>query len=378
MLLDNILSPEYHNSILESVKIEDITGDPFEYMIHATYECAYMEGQINLNAICAEYNYLRENGVEAIGESNIIVSIFTAIKNAIVKAFTAIKSFFQSIFNKSGEAIADTTEEIKQAKTQTATASSNTKSADTAKKVTTAPSKPKDDLLDFGNYVYCELSNLANKVLDKYSAADCSNDLKGFVQEYDTYAYSLRGNGEHKIPSAKESKGISKALTDKVDATIGKLQPMKDELADLLNALNSTATEDLKSIDPSCVKEITKESYGNVVALCDAGITKATACRTTFEKSYKETKATLDKYTKIVDEAEKKALETIKQITAGQNANNKHIRDNATSDMASALNKCINLSDSTLIQVNSVLGKIVVRQTQVSKALLTKAKQLKK
>ena len=106
MIFDNILTPE-SDPVFESAIIGDIAGDPFEYMLNASYECALMESEIGLESIRLEYAYLHEYGIEPITESNIIVTVFEAIKKAITTAFTKIAEFFKSIFSSSESSVSE-------------------------------------------------------------------------------------------------------------------------------------------------------------------------------------------------------------------------------------------------------------------------------
>lgn len=363
MIFDNISTQISTDPIFESAVINDITGDPFEYILRASYECALMESEINLTAIQMEYSYLREYGIEPIAEANVISTVFNAIKNAIVTAFKRIAEFFKNIFSSSETAISEQKKEIDKAESGKPAAPSAT------------TEKKDPDKINLHGYTYYNLTPVSNNLVKLFPNVVCVDGIKQYIAEYQDYINSIEDPDRDAL--AKNTNNDAKEFEDKkINPLLGSIQKAKDEIKQATQAiLNSDDNKNIKDIQ---VTEFNECSFKAIISLCKKDIASVSAVRNEFKATFQKTKDTLTKYKKIVEDAEKRATDMIAHITnKGSNvaANVKsNAMSRAISNMASSLNKVINLSDSALIDLNGSLGKIVMRQIKISNSLLSAAK----
>lgn len=164
MLLDN-----YFQLVDESGELlGEVTAaqDPLDYITNFAYECALTESKINLNAMCLEYSYLRENGgteLTPIQEANVISTIFQAIKNAISTAFKKVCEFFKGLFKKNS----DDVKEIKK-KSEDVTKPKDTNTAETEKP------KEKSDTIDMGGFTYYDYNSALYSGISQLTTELCS------------------------------------------------------------------------------------------------------------------------------------------------------------------------------------------------------------
>ncbi len=366
MIFDNISTQISTDPIFESVEINDITGDPFEYILSASYECALMESEINLTAIQMEYSYLREYGIEPIAEANVISTIFSAIKNAIVAAFKRIAEFFKNIFSSSETAISEQKKDIAKADN----AESNTSAAPTL-----AFEKKDPDKINLHGYTYYNFTQVSNNLVKLFPDVICVDGIKQYIAEYQDYINSIEDPDRDAL--AKNTNNDAKEFEEKkINPLIGSIQKAKDSIKQTSQAiLNSDDNKNIKDIQ---VTEFNECSFKAIISLCKKDVASVSAVRNEFKATFQKTKDILTKYKKIVEDAEKRATDMIAHITnKGSNVAN-NVKGNAMSraisNMASSLNKVINLSDSALIDLNGSLGKIVMRQIRISNSLLKAAK----
>lgn len=97
------------------INIDEISGNPFEYMIRNVYENQMIIADMNLHIMSEEYTYLKKYGDEPvfIGEGGIISTIFGGLFKLLANAFKAICSFFKNIFSKNKSTIESTSKDIK-------------------------------------------------------------------------------------------------------------------------------------------------------------------------------------------------------------------------------------------------------------------------
>ena len=103
-----------NNSELDGITLEnaDYVGTSLaEHAIQSMYEFQMNMANIDAAAVCEEYMYLKENGVEMIGESawDTIKGWFEKVKEAIIELWRKITSFFKSVFKKIDEFISNDT-----------------------------------------------------------------------------------------------------------------------------------------------------------------------------------------------------------------------------------------------------------------------------
>lgn len=365
MIFDNILpSIPVEDPIFESVAIDDINTNPFEYMLYASYECAMMEQEINLTAISMEYSYLRETGIEPIAESNIITTIFSAIKNAIVEAFRKIAAFFKKIFSSSEEAIAEQKKKIDNAESD-------------SKKSTPKPEQPKKDpdKINLHGYVYYNLEGVNANLIKLFPEIVCVNGIKQYISEYQDYINDIDDPDSDAL--AKNTVNDAKDFEEKkINPLIGSIQKAKDDIKNTMQSvLNTDNIANVSGVKTTTYNEC---SFKGIISICKKDTASVAAIKNEFKATFQKTKDTLAKYKKIVEETEKRAVDMLAHINnKGSNVAN-NVKSNAMSraisSMASALNKTINLSDATLIDLNSSLGKILMSQIRISNSLLAAAR----
>ena len=90
--------PEVEEITLESV--EDIDGDPFEFMVSAVYENELNFERIEKAMILDEYAYLLENGQEMVFEAGKLKGYFEKARTAILNVLKNITKFFKAVFAK--------------------------------------------------------------------------------------------------------------------------------------------------------------------------------------------------------------------------------------------------------------------------------------
>lgn len=95
--------PEVEEITLESV--EDIDGDPFEFMVSAVYENELNFERIEKCMILDEYAYLLENNQEMVFEAGKLKGFFEKAKNAILGIWKKITQFFKTVFAKFSDII---------------------------------------------------------------------------------------------------------------------------------------------------------------------------------------------------------------------------------------------------------------------------------
>ena len=349
------------NSIINNnlSAVEECTGDPFEYISNASYACAYMEAQINFSAICAEYAYLRENGVEAICEANIIVSIFTAIKNAIVKTFNAIASFFKSICTKS----ASSTNNIK-------------------KKLNTIDSNNSADDIDLEGFTYIQYNISSN--FPRIYFSDVTN--------IDDYVDEVTHQMDIITRTIKDSS--NPRLLVKSPFIKQEIKEAKDELNQILNNLNVGLNEykevfkNIESAEAKDPQEYITVLKDNNICRCELHVFNKCKAKEVlaFAKSqtdkyknmekvlhdgFEKSKTCLDKYKKQVDMAETAALQLLSEVSSNIDDNTKYI-SNFITTMASAMNSLISGCDYMVTEFNRLVGKIISHQLLVLSNLTQK------
>lgn len=336
--------------------VEECTGDPFEYISNASYACAYMEAQINFSAICAEYAYLRENGVEAICEANIIVSIFTAIKNAIVKTFNAIASFFKSIFSKS-----------------TSSASSS------KKKLNTTNSNVDIDLKGF-KYINLNLDAAELKSLFS-SVANIDDAMAEFNMVFD----ALDGTGNNGLSqdivnklNLVSSDDVKQLIIQSEDEAKEKIAEYDDIILMMRNLGNSTQDPDkliasLKENDMCDCKLLVfnKCNSKEMQQFAKSELAKVEDLQKIASDAFNESKKILANYKKRVEDTEKLCVNALKN-TSSMDEEHKKIATDLTHTVASLLNKIISKSDTLLIEANTFAGKILTMQSVTLSKLIAK------
>lgn len=340
--------------------VEECTGDPFEYILNASYDCAYMEAQINLSAICSEYAYLRENGVEAICEANIIVSIFTAIKNAIVKTFNAIASFFKSICTKS----ASSTNNIK-------------------KKLNTIDSNNSADDIDLEGFTYIQYNISSNFPRIYFSDVINIDDyIDEVTRSMDEIVRSLKDSEEPRRLAAK-SPYLKQQIKDgraELDQAIHNMNDGIDEYKEIFKNIESAEAK-----DPQEYITILKD---NNICRCELRVFNKCKAKEvlTFAKSqtdkyknmekvlhdgFEKSKTCLDTYKKQVDMAEKAALQLLSEISDIDDADKNCISGFITA-LAHSLNSMISSCDYMVTEFNRLVGKILSHQLLVLSNLTQK------
>ena len=339
--------------------VEECTGDPFEYILNASYDCAYMEAQINLSAICSEYAYLRENGVEAICEANIIVSIFTAIKNAIVKTFNAIASFFKSICTKS----ASSTNNIK-------------------KKINTIDSNNSADDIDLEGFTYIQYNISSNFPRIYFSDVINIDDyIDEVTHQMDIITRTVKDSSNQylmaKSPFLKQEIKEGRA---EIDQAVHAMSDDINEYKEIFKNIESAEAKDpqeyitvLKdnNICRCELRVFNKCKAKEVLAFAKSQTNKYKNMEKVLHDGFEKSKTCLDKYKKQVDMAEKAALQLLSE-TSGIDDADKNCISGFITALAHSLNSMISSCDYMVTEFNRLVGKILSHQLLVLSNLTQK------
>lgn len=308
--------------------VEECTGDPFEYISNASYACAYMEAQINLSAICAEYAYLRENGVEAICEANIIVSIFTAIKTAIVTCAKKIAQFFKSVIDIIGDKL------------------KNLKNKITSFGESTILTESDNDYIDLSDVYISRLSS-SFSVTALYNiyivtAEDVVNDTIELYREALT-EFTDAVNGDKTTTKDIRSVAYKKYLVPAV-------KQVQNIVDDNINSMKNSKLN--KSLDELMEEFIYKEKIGKVQRkyikkYLTTYITEAYNVQKNVNDGYSESAKILRKYSDEVNSIEKTMIQYINRLNMTNNQSDNYQTFNHS--IASLMNKLINTADSIIV-----------------------------
>lgn len=323
--------------------------DPFNFITEAVYENKLIEANINLCILSEEYSYLRANGgqeLTLVQESNIIGTIFTAIKNAIKTAFKKICEFFKSIFSKQSEHVekmekkADSVDakakkagdiEILTAKGGKSTATGKTSGAktygmgdDTVKKM--AGPNPKDniDMYNFSYYEYPDIDKLVTEMTDC-----CADIRKTFAKDEDgLYSDFIKLSYAKKNGNANAGRMLKTAL-EEIKQTNKDLQEMVRQLTeDPIEFFASNNNRDRDEMD-LLLNKITLEdyaktnfikkefqghwSYQQTKKTLDDKIENAKKVIQLTKKAFNEISNYIQDYQKWIDECEKKTITILKE-----------------------------------------------------------------
>lgn len=335
--------------------VNDISGNPFEYMVGAAYECNIIEQKINMYAICEEYSYLKEYGeVQPIHEANIIITIFTAIKNAIVSVFKKICEFFKSIFSKAEE----TTTEIKK----------NTETIN--KKKDQQIKNPKE--IDISYYEIDDLDDIAKQL------PEIPNELIEYVKPAIVSIYASIGM-ELSRGTAEDRKAIIDHMKDDKEFNMikGFIECLKNEgITKTLSYMGASVPKDVITIVDAIENnkvQLTDSPHhevqihdaatvGDAVKQIRSGINSVTKVKGWLDGAFNLAKKAISVAKETVDASEKRVIAILNNSAAKRGDKSLSDVTQCVQELTQMLNSAITIIDNTLIKIQTATTKLIMTQ----------------
>lgn len=361
MIFESFLQPIAETMTTNLDMYDDIQGSPFEYMIGAAYECTFMQNQINLMAMCEEYNYLKENGtVEPIHEANIVVKIFSAIKNAIVTVFRKICEFFKSIFSRSNS----TSDDIKK--------KTNVINSNKSKKIEREHFELQYIEVDDLNEIADALGSISYDMADDVTPA-IANVFAEFTKELVDMTPDQRRE-ELKSMNSKEYKQLEefvKFATDDHITDILKLcgADVPSDVLDIIEKMEKGEAITLKDLPYHVVDINNPATVGDAARQISKSVGNLEKIRASLNKAFNVAKKTLSMAKDAVNKAEAASNRVLN--TLAQQRNDKTLSDatKIISEAAKYANIALNFIDKWLVKSENVLAKLITEQmNQYNKA----------
>lgn len=352
MIFESYLQPIAENMNMNLNAYNDIQGSPFEYMIGAAYECAFMQNQINLMAMCEEYNYLRENGtVEPIHEANIVVKIFSAIKNAIATVFRKICEFFKSIFSRSNS----TSDDIKK--------KNNIINNNKSKKI---------EHFELSYIEVDDLDEIANSLGDiPYDIADeaapaIANVFQMLTKEIVDMTPDQRRE-ELKVLNSKEYKQLDEFVKYAADDHITEILKMyatncPSDVLDIIEKMEKGEGITLKDLPYHIVDISDPNTVADAASQINKSIGNLGKIRDSLNKAFNVAKKVISMAKDAVNKAEIASNRVLN--TLAQERNDKTLSDatKLISETAKYANITLNFIDKWLVKFENVLAKLIIEQ----------------
>lgn len=163
---------EFANDFMNT---DDISGNPFEYIIRNVYENQMIIADMNLQIMAEEYTYLKTYGEEPvfIGEGGIISTIFGGLFKLLANAFKAICSFFKNIFSKNKSTIESTSKDIKANTNKSSTSDKSKTSSNTSTSTKTSDSSSN---VEKGSPIIVKRTNTASPTSNTKASTKTQNN----------------------------------------------------------------------------------------------------------------------------------------------------------------------------------------------------------
>ena len=331
-----------NNSELDGITLEnaDYVGTSLaEHAIQSMYEFQMNMTNIDAAAVCEEYMYLKENGVEMIGESawDTIKGWFEKVKEAIIALWNRITSFFKSVFKKIDEFITNDTVWVKAYENKISEISGTVQFLHPVK-------MPVDKDVDISSMTksYDDLGITFGKVNSLDSAKTFIGSKSHQVGGEREGTFTLGDGSHYKYTlSAANEKEFIKVFTKN---------------------LPCGEVETIEAYKKGMAKHY-KESKDKITSASSADLKKALEFVSKFYDTKKELKKSYDKNKKIID----------KSLTMVKNYEKSCEKDEKDLPAAKAAVKFINTGLSLLTATNSLNVQLINTKRTQSKALIKEA-----